>query len=194
MATRFLKKWAGLANTSLLYLPKRGGGLNLSPSSSLYQRLQVLKQCQLLTSTDPTVRAIAERNLKTESENQRSKFRPAVMVQKTMEEDPSRTRQSLRTASVRRLRLEEEESRLETLKSLPRQGQMMSIATPDAASIWGKAINRPSSLCSMRLTILSHTTVTSISGRSTPPATARSATNLTRNVLNNCKVALEMTV
>ena len=38
MTTKFLKKWAGLtksANTSLLYLPKCDGGLNLpSPSSA----------------------------------------------------------------------------------------------------------------------------------------------------------------
>ena len=49
---------------SLLYLPQCNGGLNLPSPSSLYQRLEVLRQCQLITSADPTVRLIAEENLK----------------------------------------------------------------------------------------------------------------------------------
>ena len=50
-ATKFLKKWAGLArsaNTALLYLPCKMGGLNLPALSSLYKRLQASRQCQLL--------------------------------------------------------------------------------------------------------------------------------------------------
>ena len=35
---------------------------------------------------------------------------------------------------------DEDESRLENLKGLPRQGQMMKIATPEAASTWVKSI------------------------------------------------------
>lgn len=48
MATRFLKRWAGLAksaNPNLLYLPKRDSGLELPSLSSLYKRLQVSRQC-----------------------------------------------------------------------------------------------------------------------------------------------------
>ena len=76
MTTKFLKKWVGLAksaNTSLLYLPQCDGGLNLPSPSSLYQRLQVSRQCQLLTSADPTVRLIAEENLKSEMASKRKK-------------------------------------------------------------------------------------------------------------------------
>ena len=43
-ATRYLKKWAGLAksaNTTLLYLPQRMGGLNFLVLTSLYKCLQV---------------------------------------------------------------------------------------------------------------------------------------------------------
>lgn len=67
MTIKFLKKWTALAksaNTGLLYLPQCDGGLNLPSPSSLYQCLQVSRQCQLLTSADPTVRLIAEENLK----------------------------------------------------------------------------------------------------------------------------------
>ena len=76
MTTKFLKKWVGLAksaNTSLLYLPQCDGGLNLPSPSSLYQRLQVSRQCQLLTSADPMVRLIAEENLKSEMASKRKK-------------------------------------------------------------------------------------------------------------------------
>ena len=43
-ATRFVKKWAGLArsaSTALLYLPQRMSALNLLSPSALYKQLQV---------------------------------------------------------------------------------------------------------------------------------------------------------
>ena len=98
MTARFLKKWAGLAKsatTSLLYLPQHDGGLNLPSPSSLYQRLHVSRQCQLLTSADPTVRFIAEENLKLEMASKRKKFRPTMVVQEAMKDDPSWTRRAL---------------------------------------------------------------------------------------------------
>ena len=52
-ATRFLKKWAGLAkcaNTALLYHPTKRGGLNLPALTSLYKQLQVSHRSQLLMS------------------------------------------------------------------------------------------------------------------------------------------------
>ena len=97
MTTKFLKKWAGLAksaNTGLLYLPQRDGGLNLPSPSSLYQCLQVSRQCQLLTCADPTVRLIVEENLKSEMASKRKKFCPAMVVQEAMKDDSSRTRRA----------------------------------------------------------------------------------------------------
>ena len=67
--TKYLKKWAGLArleNTALLYLSVSMGGLKMPALSSLYKRLQVSSQCQLLTSPDSCVRHIAEKNLRKE--------------------------------------------------------------------------------------------------------------------------------
>ena len=89
-----LAKWA---NTNLLYLPQCNGGLNLPSPSSLYQYFQVSRQCQPLTSADPTVRFIAEENLKSEMTSKRNKFCPAMVVQEAMKDDPSQTRRALHT-------------------------------------------------------------------------------------------------
>ena len=91
----------GSGQVSLLYLPQRDGGLNLPSSSLLYQCLQVSRQHQLLTSADPTVRFIAEENLKSEMASKRKKFHPAMVVQEAMTDDPSRTRKALRIVSMR---------------------------------------------------------------------------------------------
>ena len=55
LATRYLKKWAGLAkpaNSAILYLPHNMGGMNLPLLSTLHKTLQVSRQSQLLTSRD----------------------------------------------------------------------------------------------------------------------------------------------
>ena len=63
VATQFLKKWSGLArcaNTAILYMKRSSGGLNLPSLATLYKRLQVSRQCQLLICSDPCVHWIAE--------------------------------------------------------------------------------------------------------------------------------------
>ena len=80
IATKYLKKWAGLAksaNPNLLYLSQNCGGLGLPALSSVHKRLQVSRHCQLLTSRDPCVRFIAENNLQEELNHSRAKFCPA---------------------------------------------------------------------------------------------------------------------
>ena len=47
-----------------------------------------------LTSADPTVRLIAEENLKSEMASKRKKFCPAMVVQEAMKDDSSRTRRA----------------------------------------------------------------------------------------------------
>ena len=82
------------------------------------------------------VKFIAEENLKLEMASKRKKFHPAMVVQEAMKDDLSRTRRALRIAFMRKVMVDEDESRLENLKGLQRQGQMMRIATPEAASTW----------------------------------------------------------
>ena len=106
MVTRFLKRWASLAksaNPNLLYIyfPKRDSGLNLLSLSFFYKQLQVSRQCQILTSADPCVRRTAEDGLQSEISAEWKKFRPAVMVQQTMQDDPSQSRRALAAAAKR---------------------------------------------------------------------------------------------
>ena len=69
LAIEYLKRWAGLAqsaNPNVLFLPTRKGGLNLPSISTFYKNCQVMRQCQLVTSADPTVRHITEAGLQAE--------------------------------------------------------------------------------------------------------------------------------
>ena len=67
LATLYVKKWVELAkpaNTAILYLSHKMGGLNLPLISIQYKSLQVVEQSQLLTSADQCTRQIAERSLR----------------------------------------------------------------------------------------------------------------------------------
>ena len=184
---------------SLLYLPQCVGGLNLPSPSSLYQRLEVSRQCQLITSADPTVRLIAEENLKSEIASKRKKFCPATVVQEAMMDEPSRTRRALQIASMRKVKMDEDENRLENLKSLPRQGQMMRITTPEAASTWPKSIQfLPQHVFKFALNathdVLPHNSNLHLwkkHSSSSCPLCHQPDQNLI-HVLNNCKVALDL--
>ena len=154
-ATRFLKKWAGLAkcaNTALLYLPTKRGGLNLPALTSLYKRLQVSRQSQLLMSPDGSVRLLAERNLQHELSMMRKKFKPAVTVRNVMVEDPSRSRKALSAAAKRKVQEEDDTERLAQLRKLEKQGQMVTSVDGDEAKAWANTIQSlPSQL--MRFTL-----------------------------------------
>ena len=100
IATKYIKQCAGLAksaNTALLYLPQRRGGLNLPLISGLHKHLQVSRQSQLLTSPDPCVRLMAEKGLQKDLALQRYKFRASVVVRDVMMENPDFSRRSLST-------------------------------------------------------------------------------------------------
>ena len=143
MATRYLKKWAGLAksaNTALLYLPQKKGGMNLPSLTSLYKRLQVSRQSQLLMSRDPCVRYLAEKGLQHDLTLSRKKFKASVVVRNALAEDPNRNRKSLVSAAKRATQQAEDVRRETELKSLEKQGQMMRIASPDGACLWSKAV------------------------------------------------------
>ena len=120
-ATRFVKKWAGLAksaNTALLYLPQRMSGLNLPSLSGLYKQLQVSRQCQLLTSADACVRHLAEKHLQNEDRQSRKSFKPAVIVRDTLADDPGHNRKALSLAAKRRVKDREARQRLSQVQQL----------------------------------------------------------------------------
>jgi hypothetical protein len=142
-ATKYLKKWAGLAksaNTAILYLPQTKGGLNLPAITSFFKRLQVARQTQLLTSADPCVRHLAEKNLQHELKLTRKSFKASVIVRDTLQEDPGRNRRSLATAAKRATQQADDEKRQKDLMSLEKQGQMMRESPPGGASLWAKAV------------------------------------------------------
>ena len=68
--------------------------------------------------TDPCVWRIVENGLQSEISAERKKFWPAVMVQQTLQEDPSQSRRALAAAAKRQVSDEEEEARLHNLQSL----------------------------------------------------------------------------
>ena len=91
ITTRYLKRWAGLskpANTSILYLPRFLGGLNLPLLSTLHQKLRVSRQCQLLTSRDGCVRSLADHSLQAELLSVRKSFKPAVSARDILHSRP----------------------------------------------------------------------------------------------------------
>ena len=98
LVTVYLKRLSGLgksANTALLYLPRSLGGLNLPSLSTLHKRLQVSRQCQLITSRDSSVRFLADRALKRELCLARKKFRPARVSREAMRNSLGGSRKSL---------------------------------------------------------------------------------------------------
>ena len=91
LATRYLKRWSGLAksaDTSRLYLPQSQGGLSLPAVSLMYKRQQVSRACQLLASTDATVRYATTREIQREESLQRTVHRPMLTARNTLAEDP----------------------------------------------------------------------------------------------------------
>ena len=99
-ATRFLKKWSGLAksaDTARLYLPQSQGGLNLPPISLLYKKHQVSQAYQLLASTDPAVRFTTTVEIRREEALQRATHQPMLAARDTLAEDPGMSKRALMT-------------------------------------------------------------------------------------------------
>ena len=124
-ATKYPKKWAGptkSANTALLYLPQKMGGLNLPFLTCLFKRLQVSCQSQLLTSPDPCVQHLSEKNLQHEAGLPRKKFWASMFVRDVLALDPSWTRKSLTTVAKRITQEVDGSKRPSELKSLEKRG------------------------------------------------------------------------
>ena len=137
-ATRFLKKWSGLArpaDTARLYLPKKEGGLALPPLTLLYKRLKVSQGALLLTSRDRVTQHLVSRSLREEESRVRIQFKPMLLCRDVMCKDPSASRQTLATRAKRMVSFEDAERRREHTESLPVQGLVMRVHTY-ACDIW----------------------------------------------------------
>ena len=127
ITTRYLKQWAGLskpANTSILYLPRSLGGLNLPLLSTFHQKLQVSHQCQLLTSHDGCVHSLADHSLQAELLSTRKSFKPAVSPRDVLASRPGVNTKLLVKAAKAVVADDSNCVRLEKLQRLEGQGQL----------------------------------------------------------------------
>ena len=143
LVSRFLKKWTGMArsaNTALLYLPQKDGGLNLPIISSLHKQLQISRQSHLLTSHDSSIRHMSEKAMQKDLSLSRMKFRASRKVRETMILDPSLSGKQLAKVTKHLMKEEEIANNLSDLQNLEKQGHMSRCSPPDAAKVWAKAL------------------------------------------------------
>ena len=202
LATKALKKWAGLArssNTSILFLPMKRGGLALPSLVSLYKRLQATRMLQLLTSSDPGVRKVANVHLEEERRKQRIKFKPATFVDAILMEDRSQSRQALRRATKTLLQKDEADERHQQLCQLPAQGEMARSWEEKSPNLWVKAVQAlppeplkfalNASLNTLPTNSNLHTWGKKASDRCSLCCEARQSLT---HVLNNCPIAMKL--
>ena len=143
LATKALKKWAGLArcsNTSILFLPTKRGGLALPSLVSLYKKMQAIRMVQLFTSSDPGVRKAASLRLEEERRRQRMKFQPAGLVGELLSGAQPQSRRALTRAAKNILAEEEVDERHHDLCQLPVQGEMARSWEETSPELWVKAV------------------------------------------------------
>ena len=143
LASRSLKKWSGLArsaNTALLHLPGRDGGLNLPLMSSMHKQIQVSRQSRLLTSRDTCVRHMAEKALQKDLSLSRAKFKASKQVREAMSLDPNLSGKHLAKVTKTLVRDEDNDQKRSQLQQLEKQGHMSRCSPSDGAKVWAKAL------------------------------------------------------
>jgi hypothetical protein len=201
MVTRFLKKWSGLgksANTAILYLPRSLGGLNLPAPSTLHKKLQVSRQCQLLTSQDSCVRFLADRGLQREQGLSRKKFRPATEAREALKISPGGRKKSLMKIAKGAVAEEVNTSHLDHLQSLERQGQLSRCTYPSCAPIWSQAVqalpeDQLKFAINAAVDVLPHNANLHLWKKKNDPLCPLCHENQTLlHILNNCRVARDL--
>ena len=142
-ATRFLKHWAGLAQsaaTHRLYLTKASGGLHLPSLSSIFKRTKCGLAASQMCSQDSTVRLIASRQTVAEDKSTRAAFKPHQEVVKVMREDPGASRRQLIKRVKQSVTATDDSRRLEDIQKLSVQGYIPRQFDDRASSIWAQAL------------------------------------------------------
>ena len=145
LASRFLKRWSGLArsaHSALLFLSGNKGGLNLPLPSTIHKKLQVSRQAHLLTSADSCVRLMAEKALQKDLSLSRVKFKASQEVREVMIHNPDFSRKSLAAATKLLVSEDVEDRHFHSLQQLEKQGHMSRCSSPEGARIWAKALER----------------------------------------------------
>ena len=95
LATRYLKRWAGLAkcaDANWLYLPKENGGLQLPSTVVIFKKMKCTLATSMMTSKESLVRHLATRRTLEEEQAVRPVFKPHPEVVAVMKKDPGVTR------------------------------------------------------------------------------------------------------
>ena len=143
-ATRFLKKWVGLArsaNPSSLYLPKARVGMNIPSVSVLHKKQQVSQASQLLLSHDPVVRLCTTKKFLREQQKTRLSFKPMVVARDTLATDPGMSRKKLSKVSQAMVVNEDAEERHSIMVATERRGEALHIAEEEAVTQWAMALD-----------------------------------------------------
>ena len=160
-ATRFLKRWVGLARSadpSRLYIPKGEGGLDLPAISVVYKKQQASTASLLVTSSDPIVQHTTKVTIRKEQKIRRPSYRPMIEVRKIWQDDPGASKKSLIKKAKAQVRVDDVDKRLEHAKSLRHQGQLMRVTASKASSIWSSAIlHSPSQILKFALNAAQNT-------------------------------------
>ena len=160
IATRFLKKWSGLAkpaDTGCIYLPKNKGGLELPSLVTLYKKLHVSKAAMYTCSRDPVVRAIASQETRKEATQLRPCFKPYQTVITAMQADPGVCRQKLSQQAKAIVEDGDTSVRLTHSTSLVKQNRPLH-DNSRAPHIWSDTITSlPESVLSFALNALTDT-------------------------------------
>ena len=143
LATKALKKWAGLtrsSNISVLFLPAKRGGLGLPSLVGQYKKLQISRMVQLQPSSDPGVRKAAKIDLDQERVSLGRVFKPATLVAELRASNNSRSQRALAGAAKTLIAEEEADQWQTALCELPAQGDMARRWDEASPDIWVKAV------------------------------------------------------
>ena len=143
ITTRYLKRWAGLSkptNTAILYLPRSLGGLNFPLLSTFHQKLQVSRQCDLLTLRDGCVHSLADHSLQVELLSVRKSFKPAVSARDVLVSRPGVNTKLLVKAAKAVVVDDSNSVRLEKQQRLVSQGQLSRCLDVRCARVWSVVV------------------------------------------------------
>ena len=201
-ATRYLKRWSGLARSadpSCLYLPKNEGGLQLPSLTLLYKKLRASQASLLLASRDRITQHVTTRLIQHEENHHRASFKPMLLVRDVMADDPSMSRKGLVQKAKGLLAVEDADTRLKHVTSLPHQGQLLCSFLNSSAEIWSAAVGNLSSaalkfILNAATDTLPHNSNLSLWGRSPASSCCKLCGQVQTllHVLNHCPIALEL--
>lgn len=153
LATKFLKKWVGLAHsaaTSRLFLSSRNCGLDLPQPSVSFKNLQTSRLLRFTRSKDTCLRALAKTKVEKDCAMQSSRFTPGRYLRKLEVDQESCFKDSsisdkLLKLEVRHIKksisLEHENHHIEHLHALPVQGKCLSWSDVDTIE-WSNLIRQ----------------------------------------------------